>query len=170
MSMRYLVFSDLHGSRLGLNRLMAATLTEEPDVLICLGDILFGAYDGAMSECIDYLSSSSIPVIAVKGNCDRSSDGALIHAALPEEQILFFKGHRMLLRHVPFYHHFQSGDIAMCGHTHCKNLYLDGGVIYLNPGSIGKPRDGEAGYAVIDDSGIYLKSAETFATLEYLPI
>ena len=164
------MFSDLHGSKSGLNRLMAASLTEEPDVLICLGDILFGAYDGAMSECIDYLSSSSIPLIAVKGNCDHASDGNLIHAALPEEQILFFKGHRLWMRHAPFYQQFQKGDIVMSGHTHCKSLYAEGGVIFLNPGSIGKPRDGEAGYAVIDESGIYLKSAENFLTLEFLAI
>ena len=165
--MKYLVFSDLHGSKAGLQRLLAAIEIEKPDALICLGDTLFGAYDGSSSECISTLSTLPIPILGVRGNCDRYGDERLLQFDLPDERTLYFKGHRMLLRHAPFWKTFQKSDIVMYGHTHVKQLYKDNDVYFLNPGSIGKPRDGEAGYAVIAEDGIFLKSADSFQLLKH---
>ena len=56
----------------------------------------------------------------------------------------------------------------MFGHTHMKTLSKSRGVITLNPGSIGKPRDGSYSYAILDESGISLIDAESCALLERL--
>ena len=71
------------------------------------------------------------------------------------------------MRHAPFWSEFQPGDIAMYGHTHLKTLSKSRGVITLNPGSIGKPRDGEPGYAIIDDNGVSLKNALTLELISF---
>jgi putative phosphoesterase len=52
-----------------------------------------------------------------------------------------------------------DADIVLVGHSHMQfNLDVDG-VVVLNPGSVGQPRDGDprAAYAVIEDNKIELK-------------
>jgi putative phosphoesterase len=68
-------------------------------------------------------------------------------------------------------------DIVCVGHSHMQfNLLVDG-VVILNPGSVGQPRDGDprAAYAVIDDSKIELKRVaypveETLERVEASPM
>jgi putative phosphoesterase len=55
--------------------------------------------------------------------------------------------------------HNVDADIVCVGHSHMQfNLAVDG-VVVVNPGSVGQPRDGDprAAYAVIDDGKIELK-------------
>jgi putative phosphoesterase len=55
--------------------------------------------------------------------------------------------------------HNVDADIVCVGHSHLQfNLLVDG-VLIVNPGSVGQPRDGDprAAYAVIDDNRIELK-------------
>ena len=69
-----------------------------------------------------------------------------------------------------------DADIVCVGHSHLQfNLLVDG-VVVLNPGSVGLPRDGDprAAYAIIDDNRIELKRVgypveETIAGIEALP-
>ncbi len=166
--MRYLVFSDLHGSKGGLEKLQAAVILHHPDCLICLGDTLHGAIDGDARAVAQYLSHSPVPIVGVKGNCDSYFDEDALGFALPEEQTLYFASHRMLLRHAPFWSSFRPGDIVMYGHTHVHTLHKDGAVIHLNPGSIGKPRDGIYGYALIEEWGISIFDAATHSLVEKL--
>ena len=67
-------------------------------------------------------------------------------------------------------------DIVCVGHTHIQfNIQVDG-VVVLNPGSVGLPRDGDprAAFAVIEDNKIELKRAvypveDTIARVEAMP-
>ena len=69
--------------------------------------------------------------------------------------------------------HNVEADVVCVGHSHLQfNLVVDG-VVVLNPGSVGQPRDGDprAAYAVIDDNKIELKRVaypveETIARVE----
>ncbi|WP_422926981.1 metallophosphoesterase family protein [Singulisphaera sp. PoT] len=73
--------------------------------------------------------------------------------------------------------HNIEADIVCVGHSHMQfNLAVDGMVI-LNPGSVGQPRDGDprAAYAVIDDNKIELKRVpypveQTIARVEASPL
>lgn len=132
---------------------------QKPDVLILLGDILFGSFDGDEGACCSYFRSLIIPVMAVRGNCDYSSDETKLGFPLPLSREFSFAGRHFHLQHHPWYLSFAKGDVVMNGHTHFKMLYEEGGVIYLNPGSIGKPRDDGPGFAVIDSEGITLFDA-----------
>ena len=168
VGMRYLVFSDLHGSKLGLERLKAAVKAEKPDVLLCLGDTLYGAMDQDSSACAAYLSSPELSVVGVRGNCDYDFDESALGFALPEEQTLYFSGRRLILRHAPFWRDFGPKDVALYGHTHIKSLDRHGGTILCNPGSIGKPRDGFPSYALIDEAGVTLVEASTRTRLTHI--
>ena len=166
--MKFLVFSDLHGSKRGLEKLQAAVLIHKPDLLICLGDTLFGAMDGDARACADYLSHSSVPITAVRGNCDSYHDESTLGFPLPDEHTFYFAGHRLRLSHAAYWSDSKPGDILMSGHTHVQSLYRDGQTIRLNPGSIGKPRDGIYGYATIEEWGIALYDASDHHLVERL--
>src|SRR5262249_15406677 len=69
-----------------------------------------------------------------------------------------------------------DADIVCVGHSHMQfNLLVDG-IVVLNPGSVGLPRDGDprAAYAIIDDNRIELKRVaypleETIRRVEEMP-
>ena len=166
--MKYLVFSDLHGSLRGLQRLQAAINLEKPDLVLCLGDTLHGAYDDDPGAVIRYLSTCPVTIMGVRGNCDSYYDEQSLGFATPETLTLYLDGHPLILRHAPFYYGLAKGDVAMFGHTHVKTLHEDDGVIFLNPGSIGKPRDDCASYAVLGQGRIALKNADTFEEISAL--
>jgi putative phosphoesterase len=71
-----------------------------------------------------------------------------------------------------------EADIVCVGHSHMQfNMVVDGGVVVLNPGSVGQPRDGDprAAYAVIDGNRIELKRRdypidETIARIDASPL
>ena len=55
-----------------------------------------------------------------------------------------------------------EADVVCVGHSHQQFNLLADGVVVLNPGSVGQPRDGDprAAYAIIDDGKIELKRIE----------
>jgi putative phosphoesterase len=55
-----------------------------------------------------------------------------------------------------------EADIVCVGHSHMQFNLVANGVVVLNPGSVGQPRDGDprAAYAVIDNGKIELKRIE----------
>jgi putative phosphoesterase len=71
-----------------------------------------------------------------------------------------------------------EADIVCVGHSHMQfNMLVDGGVVVLNPGSVGQPRDGDprAAYAVIEGNKIELKRLDypieqTIARIEASPL
>lgn len=168
MPMTYLVVSDLHGSSKGLDLLQAAVFMQKPDVLIVLGDILFGSYDGNEGAVQRYFRSLTIPVLGVRGNCDFADDARSLGFELPEQRTFTFAGRTFHLQHRPWCASFEPGDIALCGHTHVKCLYKEAGIFYLNPGSLGRPRDDGPGFAVINDEGIALYDASKFIPIKSL--
>jgi putative phosphoesterase len=72
--------------------------------------------------------------------------------------------------------HNVEAEVVCVGHSHLQfNLLIDG-VVVVNPGSVGQPRDGKASaaYAVIDDHKVELKRVEypveeTVARIEAAP-
>ena len=164
--MTYLVVSDIHGSVHGLELLKRAIFAQKPDVLLVLGDILFGAFDGDEGAICKFFASNSIPVLAVRGNCDYVFDGERLGFDLPEARTFKFAGRTLHLQHRPWCRGFETGDVALWGHTHVKCLYQESGVIYFNPGSIGRPRDDGPGYGVINEQGITLYDAETLLAIK----
>ena len=153
---------------MGVQKTMRAIEKERPDGLIFLGDALRGAYDVDASACMDFFRKYEGKLIAVCGNCDHPDDLASLGIDLPLRRGFDFKSHRIHLSHRPDVLSFPPGDIVFNGHTHCKCLYSDAGVIRCNPGSVSLPRDDGAGYVVFDEEGVFLKDLETLKTLEFI--
>lgn len=169
--MVYLVVSDIHGSKKGMDLLKQGVDHFKPDIIVLLGDILYGAYDSSSSYVIDSFKEMKIPVIAVRGNCDYVDDSNILGFDLPEFRSINIFGYTAHLSHKPLmYTSFPPKEMTINGHTHIKGLYSEKGVIHLNPGSIGLPRDGVASFAVIDENKVSLIDASNLREIEALSL
>lgn len=132
--MKACVFSDSHGC---VDNMIAAVELERPDICFFLGD---GERDIArLGE-----KYPSLPIYAVRGNCDFSSDLKKLIICNVEGVIIFAThGH---LSNVKFEDELQTltyqakeagADIALFGHTHSQHLSENDGITLLNPGSVG---------------------------------
>ncbi|MDP3130435.1 MAG: metallophosphoesterase [Bacillota bacterium] len=141
--MKIVVFSDNHRDREVVERILL--LNPDADRVLSLGD-------SEMRE--DELSA--LGVYGVKGNYPFEPD-------FPDELTTVFEGWKTFIAHGHRYGvknglywlseraRAEECDIAMFGHTHAPFLEERDGVVFLNPGSAARPRNGLAGtYAVIE--------------------
>ncbi len=174
MNMTILILSDTHKNKDRLRRVLE--LHRDVDAVIHLGD-----------GCGDFtgIEVGDIPLYRVRGNCDEEDNN---FGTLKDEEILDIGGVRILMTHghhlgVKFglakaasYAVSKDADILLYGHTHvpreiCLGAGERAGVRLLekplhifNPGSLGKPRDGQKpsfGVLTIRDGQILLSHGET---------
>ncbi|WP_085523202.1 metallophosphoesterase family protein [Tuberibacillus sp. Marseille-P3662] len=130
-------------------------------------DELLTLYDRHKDDVSDYLhagdserqpdSPEMKPYKAVQGNCD-FPDGAY-----PNHRVESYGDHRLLITHghlyrikmtaMPLYYKAQETEstIVCHGHSHVAGAYQEGGVIFINPGSLRLPRERpEQTYAILD--------------------
>ena len=143
--MKILVFSDSHGA---LPPMLRAVERESPDLLVHLGD---GWRDAEKLGA----RHPEIPLIQVAGNCDFQPDA-------PRERVLTPLGKRILLCHGHLYgvkdSLMRAGEAAqerqldafLFGHTHTPLVSRRGRTLFLNPGSIGDPRQPFYGVLTLD--------------------
>lgn len=144
--MRIVVLSDTHQSRSVIEKVIAKH--PEADGFIHLGD-------GVKEFLAVQKLYPDHHYRQVTGNCDFSP-------ALPGEDYWFADGKKIFFTHGHLYavkagldklkHKAKEAgaDIVLFGHTHTAHNEYDGGIYYLNPGSLTHPRGGEATYAVLD--------------------
>jgi putative phosphoesterase len=148
-----LVIADTHGSADSLAEVLRWAEARHLDSLAFLGD---GAADLPLAEA---RSGFSAPRKAVRGNGD-------FDTKLPAAALLEFAGHAFYLTH-GHYHRVGDGyasliaaaaasgaDAVLFGHTHVPFWEEAGGMLLLNPGSLGRPRT---------------RVGPTFATIECPP-
>ncbi len=145
------VIADSHGE------LSRAVIRAFRDV-----DLIIHAGDSERQEVLDALRDIA-PVHAVRGNMDsgawaaRLPRGDVIQA---EDALLYALHDRDELSFAPSAAGF---DAVIYGHTHKPNLYRDGGVLYLNPGSASRPRSGyEPSVALLEVQGKALEARFVF--------
>ncbi len=122
------VISDIHG-----NLSAEAERALEPcDLILCAGDV---ERPSILME-LDALA----PTVAVLGNCDTSLRGMDIpFTASPRiGGVRFFMTHRPEDIGTPA----EDVRVVVHGHTHIPREERIGNVLYLNPGSVSKPRGG----------------------------
>ena len=89
-------------------------------------------------------------VVITRGNCDTNYDQTLLPVGLVNHYETIINGKRCYFHHghlsVPY-----SSSIKLfgSGHTHITKLNKIDDVIYLNPGSLGRPRDFKVGTFVV---------------------
>ena len=69
--MRFLILSDIHGNRFGLDAVLAAA-RDEYDTLLCLGDVGYGAHP---NECCEILREHN--AVSLSGNHDAAALGLI---------------------------------------------------------------------------------------------
>lgn len=148
--MRIGLLSDSHGDL--YNAKKAISSMGSVDMLVHLGDYCRDAE--ALSKQLDR------EIIYVRGNCDFSS-------AAESDKIIDVSGKRLLLTHGHNYNvkgdyidlyfkALESGvDAVLFGHTHMADVFEKNCILFINPGSVSRPRDGIKTYAVVTiDKGL----------------
>lgn len=152
--MRIVVFSDTHGNYSAMHKVFMRN--GGASLFIFLGD---GEKDLERLR-IKYLDKK---ILNVSGNCDGCSLTPESNTyTLPDGRKIFYThGHKWGVKYslgkISAKAKEVGAEIVLFGHTHCRFAETHDGVLYLNPGSAGCPRDGKpACYAWIDvtDKGI----------------
>jgi putative phosphoesterase len=143
--LKILIASDLHGNLPGARFIVSKALKEGCDLVALLGDLIHcglrsDTFDGLLAAKI--LSSLTIPVVSVRGNCDSDSDLAEFPWFTPESAWLFLDqlfllchGHQMRQIEQSFEGFFN----LISGHTHVPMADNGPRGRRWNPGSLGLP-------------------------------
>ena len=162
--MKYLVFSDLHGSYTLLERLLEEFINKKCDKIICLGDLLYHGPRNdlpsgyAPKKVIEVLKPLMDKFIWVQGNCDAEVDEMVLNIKFKKKHYLTINNRKIVLTHGHHLSRFDidetlaSGTIVLYGHYHVFDISNINNVTYINIGSPSIPKDGIPQYAVIDDN------------------
>lgn len=151
--MRLLIASDIHGSASRAGLFSDKVKELRPDMVLLLGDLLYHGprnplpnnYDPA--EVVTILSNLSVPVIAVRGNCDAEVDQFVLPWHLADSAWIVDGHHRLLAvhgHHLPEDHRQMKaapGTAILSGHTHIPTAEKRGGLHWWNPGSLSLPKE-----------------------------
>lgn len=146
--MKILVISDTHGK-----------LNKVRDIFPKLKNIDLIVHAGDHYSDAEKLSKEfGIPFIAVRGNCDgshSSNDFEIINTEYGK--LLLTHGHmenvNYQLTNLMYKALENDCKAAIFGHTHKALIDEAGGIRFINPGSLTKPRDGSDGsYSIIRTS------------------
>lgn len=152
--MRVFVISDSHGDMEAIKK--AVRLAGDFDRIFHLGD--------SYRDALKLAEYTGIAVDAVAGNCD--------FVDAPSSSVVVLRGKRFFLTHghnygvgfsltrLKFAAEEAQADVALFGHTHRAYLDYSGSLMLLNPGSISRPRDKKASFAVIEISSEGVISAK----------
>lgn len=169
--MKYLFASDVHGSVPAMKLLSERIAAEKPDAAVFLGDFCGRGEIAAMKRAVAEVSA---PIHYISGNCDDDfyieayglkDEGRYFVDVLGERRIYACHGHIHNRSRLPDF--LCSGDIFVYGHLHTPFIVEEGGIIFVNDGSMARPRGGAVKtYVIIDDEGIYIKDGEYGEILE----
>lgn len=166
--MKYLIFSDLHGSLKQLQKIINIFEEKEFDKMIFLGDLLYHGPRNNLPEeynpkmVANIIKEYKDKIIFIKGNCDAEVDEMVIEADKPfkktvvikknNKRFIFTHGHH-LSRFAPN-DKYSKNDYIIYGHYHVFDICNINDATYINIGSITLPKDDIYGYAILDEDGI----------------
>lgn len=168
--MKWLIASDIHGSALYAERLMAAFERENAQRMLLLGDLLYHGPRNALPEGYDpprviaLLNERKDRLLCVRGNCEAEVDQMVLSFPVMADTALLEVGGRILFAtHGHIYNEekrppLHPGDILLQGHTHVPLCHVQKEFVCMNPGSVSLPKnDSWHGYMTLDtEQGIFL--------------
>ena len=171
--MKWMIASDIHGSEYYCSKLLEAYKAEGADRLLLLGDVLYHGprndlpKDYAPKSVIAMLNAMKDEILCVRGNCDTEVDQMVLefpimaeYVLLPVDEKLVFAvhGHNFNEKNLPS---IKKGDVLLHGHTHVPACRKFEDHVYLNPGSVSIPKEGNPPtYAVLEDGVFSIKDFE----------
>lgn len=171
--MKYMFASDIHGSAYYCRKMLEAYREEKAERLVLLGDLLYHGPRNALpkeyapKEVIAMLNGMKNEIYAVRGNCEAEVDQMVLEfpvmadyciLALEDRTFYATHGHVYNTDNLP---PMREGDILIHGHTHVLKAEHMNGYIWLNPGSVSLPKEGNPHtYGVLEDHLFAVKDFE----------
>lgn len=168
--MKYMFASDIHGSAFYCGKMLEAFEEEGADRLILLGDLLYHGprndlpKEYAPKQVISMLNKYKHRILAVRGNCDAEVDQMVLEFPMMADYgVLIEEKKTLYLSHGHIYHEgnlppLQKEDIFVYGHTHVLRAENKDGQVYLNPGSVSLPKEGNVpSYAILNQDIFTIK-------------
>lgn len=180
ITMNTLIISDIHGSHQRLQEVLATPLPY--DQIILVGDSLYhGPRNPILNDynpqaVADLLNAVTVPILAVRGNCDAEVDQMLLNFPMMQDYTLTQLNNKKIYithGHLVDPNTFgpqSNADIFVSGHTHIPVLEISGNTLMFNPGSIALPKGGHPNsYGYLSDSSISILTLDhkPYMTLDF---
>ncbi|MBQ8299726.1 MAG: phosphodiesterase [Clostridia bacterium] len=169
--MKYIIFSDIHGSEFYANKINELVEKENPDKIILLGDLYYHGPRNSLPKeygpmkVAEILNSLKDRIICIKGNCDAEVDEMIsnfefntnVTIDISNKKFFFTHGHKFNIDNLPSEH----VDVLVYGHFHTGFIKKKDGIICVNAGSISLPKnDTPNSFLIIEDNQIVLKDID----------
>lgn len=163
-----MIASDIHGSEYYCRKMLECYEKEQADRLVLLGDLLYHGprndlpKDYHPKAVIQLLNQRSDQILCVRGNCEAEVDQMVLEFPVMADYAIFFLGSRMVFAtHGHLFHEqnlpsLQPGDILLHGHTHIWAAEKRSDYIYLNPGSVSIPKNGNVPTYMIYENNCFI--------------
>ena len=150
--MKILFISDIHGIKTNLQKIKERFEKLNCDKLVVLGDLYYIGPRNKMIEGYDidyvkeFLESFKDKLICIKGNCDSEVDKMVSNFPIINELGLIATiNEDLYLTHGHIYNESnwnKENSVLIYGHLHIPFIKKIETNIYINPGSISLPKDG----------------------------
>lgn len=169
--MKYIIASDLHGSKYYLDKFIKITESENANKIIFLGDIYYHGprnplpIEYSPKSVAETLNQMVDKIIVLQGNCDSQVDTLVSNFDFIPDMVLSIGNKCFLLTHGHIYNSENmpktNFDGVIYGHFHTGFIKNINGKIVANPGSLSLPKENTANsYLVVEESGITLKDLD----------
>lgn len=142
--MKVLILSDTHRAKRSMDRIVQL-IKDEIDLIIHAGD--------NFRDTVYLKDETGKAIIGVAGNCDFENVEREIEFECEGVKIFLTHGHsygvKYGLNNLAREASKRGANIAIFGHTHCKEDRIVHGVQMINPGSLSLPRDERHGSYVV---------------------
>lgn len=165
--MKLMFASDIHGSAKFCQTMIECYQREHAEKLILLGDLLYHGPRNdlpegyAPKEVIRMLNEQKHEILCVRGNCEAEVDQMVLDFPVMADYITIFErgrmffithGHKYNLETLP---PLKKEDILIHGHTHVQAMEVTPQCMYLNPGSLSIPKNGNKNSYMVYEDGIF---------------
>lgn len=108
------------------------------------------------------VSEAIYPFVSVKGNCDFHIMNRDLSLKIGKYQFFMTHGHLYYGLSLLYKAKEMNADIVLTGHTHRRDVEIIDGILFINPGSVARPRDGlDKSYVVFEfDENIKIDKEE----------
>ncbi len=173
------IISDSHGSFAFTKKAVQYLKNEGVGLIVHLGDVLYHGPRNPIPPFYDppklaeFLKGAE-DLIVLRGNCDSDVDEMVMEKRFLEGMAVFLDKDRLaVLGHIKEDVADLPGNVFIYGHTHIPKVERKDGKIYLNPGSVSLPKDGNPPTFVMLDLerkiGVFI-SVENLSTLRMFPL
>ena len=155
--MKILFISDIHGITDNLDFIERKINECKIDKLVCLGDLYYNYYYTNRDDVHDFLNKYKDILICMRGNCETLLDIEVSDFKINDGIILInVDGIDMYLTHGNIYNYDNNSlsdkkGVLVHGHYHRPFIRRKNEMIYLNVGSISKPRNEIATYGIYEN-------------------